>query len=88
MAMISGSLLEVACIYLSRVRSLLRTLAIAEYGMFDSIEGTVKEGNRSIVLGSIHRGDRQRREPKYRAWFHMGTGARGNRQSRRWVWAD
>jgi hypothetical protein len=32
MAMISGSLLEVACIYLSRVRSLLRTLAIAEYG--------------------------------------------------------
>ena len=35
------------------MRSLLRTLAIAEYGMFDSIEGTVKEGNRSIVLGSI-----------------------------------
>jgi hypothetical protein len=33
MAMISGSLLEVACIYLSRVHSLLRThLAIAEYG--------------------------------------------------------
>jgi hypothetical protein len=32
MAMISGSLLEVACIYLSRVPSLLRTLAIAEYG--------------------------------------------------------
>ena len=32
MAMISGSLLEVACIYLSRVLSLLRTLAIAEYG--------------------------------------------------------
>jgi len=53
MAMISGSLLEVACIYLSRVPSFLRTLAIAEYGMFDSIEGTVKEGNRSIVLGSI-----------------------------------
>jgi hypothetical protein len=32
MAMISGSLLEVACIYLSRVPSLLRTLASAEYG--------------------------------------------------------
>ena len=35
---------------LSRVRSLLRTLAIAEYGMDDSIKGTVKEGNRSIVF--------------------------------------
>ena len=41
--------------YLSRVLSLLRTLAIAEYGMDDSIEGTVKEGNRSIMLGCIHR---------------------------------
>jgi hypothetical protein len=32
MAMISGAPLLVACINLSRVRSLLRTLAIAEYG--------------------------------------------------------
>ena len=51
------------------MRFLLRTLAIAEHGMFDSIEGTVKEGNRSIVL----------------VVPCVGTGAHGNRQSRRWV---
>ena len=50
--MISGALYTLVSdlFYLSRVLSLLRTLAIAEYmyGMVDSIEGTVKEGNGSI----------------------------------------
>ena len=62
-----------ACFIYRACAPLLRTLAIAEYGIDDSIEGTVKEGNRSIMLGSIQ-GNRQRREPKHYAWFHTIGG--------------